>query len=227
MNEKIFHKLSYGLYVVGSTKEGRFNGQIANTVFQISSDPLTVGICLNKKNLTNEFVKAGKVFSISVLSKLVPLSFVGHFGFKSGRDIDKYQNISFKQGATGAPVLLEQTLGYLEAEVINAMEVETHTLFVGKVKAAEVLSDEEPMTYAFYHQLKQGLKSPAGQDSINGKVAINGKSEKYQCSVCGYVYDPALGDPDNGITPGTAFKDIPGDWVCPICGAAKSQFKSI
>ncbi len=48
---------------------------------------------------------------------------------------------------------------------------------------------------------------------------------KYECSVCGYVYDPAVGDPDGGIAPGTAFEDIPEDWVCPVCGAAKSEFE--
>ncbi len=224
MNEKIFYKLSYGLYVVGAAKEGRFNGQIANTVFQISSAPLTVGICLNQKNLTNEFVKAGNVFSVSVLPESATLPFIGHFGFKSGRDLAKYQNISFKPGVTGAPVLLEQTVGYLEAEVIKAVEVATHTLFVGKVKGAEVLNDEQPMTYAFYHQLKQGLKAPAGPDSTGSGEKINNKPGEYRCDLCGYVYDPVRGDPDKGIIPGTAFKDLPAAWACPICGATKKQF---
>ena len=48
--------------------------------------------------------------------------------------------------------------------------------------------------------------------------------KKYVCDLCGYVYDPADGDPDNGVQPGTAFADIPEDWVCPLCGAAKSDF---
>jgi rubredoxin len=48
--------------------------------------------------------------------------------------------------------------------------------------------------------------------------------DKYRCNVCGYVYDPESGDPDNGINPGTAFEDISDDWVCPVCGAGKSEF---
>ena len=48
--------------------------------------------------------------------------------------------------------------------------------------------------------------------------------QKYICDVCGYIYDPILGDPDSGIEPNTPFEDIPDDWVCPVCGAAKSQF---
>ncbi len=50
---------------------------------------------------------------------------------------------------------------------------------------------------------------------------------KYVCSVCGYVYDPAVGDPDGGIAPGTTFKDLPDDWVCPVCGAGKEVFEEV
>ncbi len=160
IDTKIFRKISYGLYVIGSLKDGKYNGQIANTFFQISSDPATVAISINKGNLTNEFIKASKVFSVSVLPNTVPLSFIGHFGFKSGRDMDKYQSVSYKKGVTGAPVLLENTLGYLEAEVVDILEVETHTIFIGKVLEAEVLGQDEPMTYAYYHQLKRGSAPP-------------------------------------------------------------------
>jgi len=236
MDPKMFYKISYGLYVIGSSKEGQFNGQIANTVFQISSEPATVAISINKKNLTHEFISAGKVFTISVLPKSTPLDFIGHFGFKSGREIDKYQTVSYKRGDTGAPVLLEHTVGYLEAEVISSLDVETHTLFIGKVINAEVLSDEESMTYAYYQQVKRGATPPSAPTHIsvektdNYKTSANkedNKMKKYQCSVCGYVYDPAVGDPDSGIAPGTSFEDIPDDWVCPVCGVTKDQFEPV
>jgi len=236
MDPKLFYKMSYGLYVIGSTKEGKYNGQIANTVFQISAEPATVAVSINKKNLTHEFIEASQVFSAAILPKSVPLDFIGHFGFKSGRDIDKYQTVAFRTGETGAPLLLEQTLGYLEAQVIRTVDVETHTVFIGKVINAEVLSDEEPMTYAYYHQVKRGATPAAAPTSIiNRETKNNNMSEqkedqkmrKYQCSVCGYVYDPAAGDPDSGIAPGTAFEDIPEDWVCPTCGVAKDQFEPV
>jgi len=51
--------------------------------------------------------------------------------------------------------------------------------------------------------------------------------EKWQCSVCGYIYDPEQGDPDNGINPGTRFEDLPEDWVCPVCGASKDDFEKV
>lgn len=235
MDPKIFYKVSYGLYVIGSTKDGAINGQIANTFFQVTSEPATVAIGINKKNLTNEFIKSSKVFSVSILPKTVPLDFIGHFGFKSGRDINKYESVSYKKGVTGAPIILENTIGYLEAEVINIIEVETHTVFIGKVIEAEVFSDEEPMTYAYYHQVKKGLVPPAAPKDIKSDKKVENKQEgkkeenamkKYVCGVCGYVYDPAKGDPDSGIAPGTAFEDLPEDWVCPVCGVGKDQFEA-
>ena len=84
MDPKIFHKLSYGLYVIGAGNNGKFNGQIANTVFQISSDPAVVAISINKNNLTHQYITESKAFTVSVLPKSVPLSLIGHFGFKSG-----------------------------------------------------------------------------------------------------------------------------------------------
>lgn len=235
MDSKIFHKITYGLYVISSTKEEKINGQIANTVFQISSDPATVAISINKKNLTHEFIESSKVFSVSILPISVPLDFIGHFGFKSGKDIDKYQSISYKKGETGAPYLVENTLGYLEAEVINSIDVETHTIFIGKVTNSDVLSNEEPMTYAYYQQVKRGTTPPTAPTHITAEKETNQQDinkedntmKKYQCSVCGYVYDPAVGDPNSGIAPGTAFEDIPEDWNCPVCGVNKDQFEPV
>lgn len=194
-----------------------------------------MAISINRKNLTNEFIKYSKVFSVSVLAKETPLDFIGHFGFKSGRDIDKYKSVLFKLGSTGTPVLLEQTVSFLEAIVIDSIEVETHTIFIGKVINAEVFSDSEPLTYAYYQQVKRGtvprsapiqvIEEKTENSILKGKV--DNKMKKYQCAVCGYVYDPTLGDPDSGIAPGTAFEDIPDDWACPVCGVAKDQFEVV
>lgn len=228
MDPKIFHKLSYGLYVIGAGNNGKFNGQIANTVFQISSDPAVVAISINKDNLTHQFITEGKAFTVSVLPKSVPLSLIGHFGFKSGRDLDKYQSIPYKVGISGLPVLAENCLGYLEAKVINSVDVETHTVFFGRVIEAQVLNtEEEPLTYAYYHQMKKGKTPPSAPTYKKEETVIPSsgqEKQKYQCSICGYIYDPEIGDPDGGIQPGTDFNDIPGDWVCPICGVNKDKF---
>lgn len=232
MDLTAFQKISYGVYVISSLKEGKLNGQIANTAFQISSEPPTIAISINKNNLTHQFIEESKVFSVSVLAKSVPLNLIGHFGFKSGRDLDKFANLTYKTGTTGAPVLLENTVGYLEAEVINSIDVITHTVFIGKVVNAEVLNSDEPMTYAYYHEVKRGTTPPAAPTYFKNEEKPEAKEEEgkmktYKCSVCGYIYDPAKGDPESGVKPGTAFEDLPDDWSCPVCGVAKDSFEEV
>lgn len=156
MNEKTLHKISYGLYIVSSKMDDRFNGQIANTVFQTTAEPPIMAVCINKKNLTHEFIKKSKIFTISILSEKTPMKFVGQFGFRSGRDLDKFKNVNYKIGVYGAPIVLDNTVGYIECEVIGSMDAMSHTLFLGKVLDAEIIKDGEPMTYSYYHEVKGG-----------------------------------------------------------------------
>lgn len=93
MNLKALHKLSYGMYIVSSKSGEKFNGQIANTVFQVTSEPPTVAVSINKQNLTHDFIEESKVFNVSILSEEAPFTFIGHFGFKSGRDMDKFDGV--------------------------------------------------------------------------------------------------------------------------------------
>ena len=229
MDSKAFHKISYGLYLVCSKKGDKFNGQIANTVIQVTSDPPKIAVAINKENLTNEFIRESKVLTVSILSKEAPMKFIGHFGFKSGRELDKFEGMHYKVGVTGAPIIIENSIAYLEAKVVGSLDVGTHTVFIGEIVGAEVIDEyEEPMTYAYYHEVKRG-KSPKNaptyikEEKEEKKEVL--KMVKYRCSVCGYVYNPEKGDPDSGIEPGTPFEEIPDDWVCPVCGAGKDQFK--
>jgi flavin reductase (DIM6/NTAB) family NADH-FMN oxidoreductase RutF len=153
---KALYKLGYGLYIVTSLKENKLNGQTANTVFQITSEPPTIAVSINKNNLTHEFIKQSKVLAASILAQDTPLSFIGHFGFKSGRDLDKLSGINYKIGKTGAPLVTDNTLAYLEARVIKEVDVGTHTIFIGELVGAEVIKEGEPMTYAYYRQVKRG-----------------------------------------------------------------------
>ena len=156
MNPSALFKLSYGVYIVGSHNGDKINAQIANSVMQITSEPATIAVSINKKNLTHDFIKASSVFSVSVLCQTTPLPFIGNFGFKSGRDIDKFLNINHKLGQTGSPVILDNTAAYFEVEGLQYLDAGTHTIFLGKVVAAEVLNDLPVMTYEYYHQVKRG-----------------------------------------------------------------------
>lgn len=228
MNTKALQQISYGLYIIGSRKGDRINGQIANTVIQTSSEPPTISVCINKANLTHEFIKDSRVFTVSILSKDTPLSLIGQFGFKSGRDINKFEGVNYKTGETKAPIVLDHTLAYLEVRVTKELDVATHTDFVGELVGADILKEGEPMTYAYYHQVKRGTTPKTAPSYVEEKKeVVKVKMAKYQCSVCGYIYDPEKGDPESGTAPGTPFEKLPDDWVCPVCGASKSEFEKI
>ncbi len=232
MNIKALYKLGYGVYIVTSKKDNRFSGQVANTVIQVASEPPTVAVSINKNNLTHEFIKDSRVFSASVLCQETPLQFIGQFGFKSSRDIDKFEGVNYMIGETGAPIVLDNTVSYLEVRVKQEVDVGTHTIFIGEVVNSDFVDEHKVcMTYDYYHQIKGGKTPQAAatyleepRDAEKPKEAASAML-KYRCTVCGYVYDPEKGDPDGGIAPGTAFEDIPDSWVCPVCGASKDQFE--
>ncbi len=238
MNSSAFYKITYGLYIVTSWDGENFNGHISNTVFQITADPAWFAVGSHKKNLTTEYIQKSKVFTISVLQQDVDMKFLGPWGFQSGRDIDKFAAVDYRVGKTGAPIILDNTIAFIENEVESVIDTGTHILFIGKVVDAGILDEHQaPLTYAFYRNVIKGL-SPENAPTYTGdklaqegggsdKVALKEaqKMKKYRCSVCGYVYDPEAGDPPTGIPPGTAFEDIPDDWSCPVCGVLKKDFE--
>ncbi|MFC2032334.1 rubredoxin [Chloroflexota bacterium] len=211
--------------MIGFRKGDKLNGQIANTVFQITSEPPTIAVSINKNNLTHDFIKSSRVFTASVLCQDTPLSFIGRFGFKSGRDIDKLEGVKYEIGETKTPVVTENAVSYIEAKVTKEVDVGTHTIFIGEVVGADVISEKICMTYEYYHQIKRGTTPKTAPSYVEEKVEVAYNMAKYKCSVCGYIYDPEKGGPDGGIKPGTPFEEIPDDWVCPVCGAAKSEFE--
>ncbi|MFO7711680.1 MAG: rubredoxin [Dehalococcoidia bacterium] len=227
MNLKALRYCSYGLYVISSRKGERLNAQIANTVVSVTSDPATIAVIINRQNLTHEFITDSKAFAASILSQDTPVSFIGHFGFQSGRDVDKFKDIKYKAGETKVPIVLDNTLSYLEARVVNKLDVGSHTIFIGEVAGAEILKEGEPMTYAYYHQAKRGTTPRTAPSYIEEKKEARTEMAKYECTVCGYIYDPKEGDPDGGIKAGTSFEELPDDWVCPVCGAGKDQFEKV
>ncbi|MFA5251117.1 MAG: flavin reductase [Phycisphaerae bacterium] len=230
--ESLF-KLNYGMCIVSSKKGDRFNGCIVNTVFQLTPEPPMVAASINRQCLTHEYITESRVFTVSILSQQSPMLFIGTFGFRSGRDIDKLKGVNYKKGLTGVPIILDNTSAFLEAEVAESIDVVTHTLFIAKITACETINkDAEPMTYNYYRDIKHGRtpKTAATYVEVKPKVELQEggkKMKKYKCLLCGYIYDPAAGDPDNGVAAGTAFENLPAGWVCPECGAGKDEFEPV
>jgi len=230
--ESLFN-LSYGMCIVSSKTDGRFNGCIVNTVFQVTPEPPMIAVSVHKQNLTHEYIARSKVFAVSILAEDAPLEFIARFGFRTGRDIDKFQEINYRTGVAGVAIVLDNTVGFIEAEVTDAIDVETHTLFIGKITACETIdSNKIPMTYNYYRDVKGGKTPRTAATYIKQKPKVKAEQgaremKKYKCLMCGYIYDPAVGDPDNGVEAGTAFEDLPDGWVCPDCGVGKDEFEPI
>jgi flavin reductase (DIM6/NTAB) family NADH-FMN oxidoreductase RutF/rubredoxin len=233
LNTKALWDISYGLYIVTSISGGRLNGQIVNTVFQVSNKPAKVAVSINKENLTHEYIKSSGVLAISILQEDTALPFIGLFGFKSGRETDKLSQAEYVSGETGCPIVTENCLSWMEGKVIGEADAGTHTVFIVEITGCDVLKAGKPLTYAFYQDVKKG-KAPktaptykgdpsAGEESIKEKT--KGESmKKYVCGICGYIYDPEKGDKEGGIPAGTPFEKLPESWTCPVCGADKDEF---
>lgn len=147
--------VSYGLYVVAAAKDGKYNGMCANTVFQLTDKPPQIAVCINKNNLTHEYIEYSGTFTVSILGR-EQLEAVRRFGYRSGRSMDKFAEVDFLPGLNGCPIL-RNCIAYLEATVIPAKttDVGTHTLFVAVVTSGRMALNEEGLTYAYYRQNKK------------------------------------------------------------------------
>ncbi|MDD2213316.1 MAG: flavin reductase [Oscillospiraceae bacterium] len=248
MNTKALYTLSSGLYVVGAKASDLYDAQVANTVVQLSSDPKLVSVCINKNNYTHELIEQGGYFSVSVLSQDAPMELIGVFGFHSGREVDKFTMVNPVYTIHGLPVLHEHCLGYLECQVLQSVDAATHTLYIGQLTDAAVYHQGEALTYAYYHEIKKGRSpknaptyraeedptvkpaatgsygKPAATPAVPAQAAAD--LQRYTCPICGYIYDPAEGDPAHDVPAGTSFTALPADWVCPVCSTYPSLFEA-
>lgn len=211
MNNMIFRKMSYGVYILTTMDGGRPTGCTVNSVMQITSDPETVAVSVNHNNYTNECIDRSGLFAFHILSEQSDPGLIGTFGFQSGRDKDKFEGLSWEQ-REGVPVLTGGVNGYVICRVIDRMETATHTVFLGEVIDGVVLDEAAPqMTYAYYHQVIRG-KSPKNAPTYipEKEEAAGEKKVVHVCQVCGYVYE---GDP------------LPEGYICPVCRQGADKFK--
>jgi flavin reductase (DIM6/NTAB) family NADH-FMN oxidoreductase RutF len=156
IDPKALFTFSYGLYIVSTAWEGKLNGQVADAVMQLTSDPIYITACINKSNYTAELLEKSKKFSVCVFDQEAPLPFIGNFGFRTGREHDKFASCKYRVEENGVPVVLDYTVAAVLADLVDIVDVQTHKLFVGKVGSAEVLTEGTPLTYADYHKIKKG-----------------------------------------------------------------------
>lgn len=154
--------ITYGLYIVTSSADGKDGGLIVNTVFQVTAEPARVAISVNKESFTHGLISQSKIFAAMPLEQKTDLPFIGRFGFRTTRNFDKFAGLSVRRCVLGAPIVTEHTLSFLEAEVEQMVDVGTHTLFIGRVKNAGCSNcTGQPLTYEYYHNVIKG-KTPKG-----------------------------------------------------------------
>lgn len=213
MNTNVFRNLSYGVYVVSSLDGTRKTGCIANSIMQITSSPATIALSMNHDNFTNSCIDETGMFAVSILSEESDSTLIGHFGFQSGRDVNKFDNISHEV-REGMPIITD-SCGYIVCKVINKMETSTHTVFLGEVIDGDVLGTNPAMTYAYYHKVVKGKSPKNAPTYLPEEDEASASGEKWVCSICGYVYD--------GDAP---FAELPDSYICPICKQGKDKFKN-
>jgi flavorubredoxin/flavin reductase (DIM6/NTAB) family NADH-FMN oxidoreductase RutF len=202
MDTKAMFKLSYGLFVLTAKDGEKDNGCIINTASQVTSEPNRITIAVNKGNYTHDMIKKTGVFNVSVLSQDVTFDTFRHFGFQSGRDVDKFADAADAQrSANGLYYVTKGANALISGRVIESMEFETHTLFIAEVTECRVLSDVASVTYAYYFE------------HIKPKPQImEEKKTGWVCKICGYVYEG---------------EELPADFICPLCKHPASDFEKL
>lgn len=157
MNKNALYNLSYGVYVVTTWANGKPTGCTANSAMQITSSPATIAVSINHDNYTNEAIKDTGVFAISILGEACDPLVIGNFGFKSGRDTNKFAD--YDPLVKNYLPVIPQAQSYITCKVIDKMEASTHTVFLAEVTDADILTNDIPMTYAYYHNVIKG-KAP-------------------------------------------------------------------
>ena len=194
-------KIGYGLYVLTTKSNERDNGMITNSVMQLTTVPNRVAVAVNKSNYSHDIIKNSGVMNINCLTEKTPFEVFERYGFKSGRDTDKFDGVSINRSANGLVVLEDNINAFFSLAVEQTVDLDTHTLFICALTEAKVISNDESMTYAYYHK---NVK-PKPQAKTEDKTG-------FVCKICGHVYE--------GET-------LPEDYICPICKHPASDFEPI
>ena len=203
MDMTAMNKISYGLYVLTARCGSFSNGCIINTLAQVTSSPNRVSVTVNKSNYTCFMIAQSGRFNVSMIDTTAGFEMFTHFGFSSGRWEDKLYGTEFKYAENGVPYIPYNTCAYLSGEVVQQIDLGTHIMFIADVTAGEVLSDNAPMTYAYYHanvKPKPAAAPAADKNEVSG--------ERWICNICGYIYEGHL----------------PDDFICPLCKHGAADF---
>lgn len=203
MSNEALNKLSYGLFVLTAHQNGKDNGCIINTAVQVATEPALLSICGNKSNYTHDMIMQTGKFTVSVISQSADFELYKHFGFKSGKNTDKFENFKeCKRGANGVLYITKGTNAYISVRVEKTEDLGSHTMFIGKITDMEVLNEDVSATYEYY---LNNVK-PERQNTKNDVETI------WRCKICGYEYEG---------------ENLPEGFICPLCKHSASDFEKV
>ena len=205
MDKKAMYKLSYGLFVLTAREGEKDNGCIINTAIQAASEPNQISICVNKASFTHDMIMRTGMFTVSIISQKASFDLFKHFGFQSGKDVNKFESFNAcKRCENGIYYITEGTNAYISVKVEKTEDLGSHTMFIGEITDMEVLTDDNSATYEYYmNHIKPKLQEIGKTD--DGRTV-------WRCTICGYEY---VGD------------DLPDDFICPICKHSAEYFEKI
>lgn len=203
MDKKALYNLSYGVFMLSTKAGDKVNGCITNTCMQVASNPTRIAISAINSNYTCELIKESGVFTLSLLDTSCTFDTIKHFGFRSGRDVDKFAELTMPLDDKGIPYLGWGACSVLSATVVESCDLGSHSLFIAEVDDGKVLSDKEPMTYAYY---QRNVKPKPTKNEENKKIVA------WKCKICGYVYKG---------------EKLPDDFSCPLCGHGAEDFEPV
>lgn len=195
-NKSLF-SIPYGLFLVTSSLHGKPNGLIVNTVTQVTNTPNRVAITINKSNYSHTIIKETGVLNVNCLTTKTPFSIFSTFGFQSGRDKDKFEEISYSVSENGLPVLNDYINTFISLKVTDYVDLDTHGMFICEITESGIINSDETVTYNYY---QRNIKPRPKEQKPKG----------YVCRICGYVYEG---------------EELPEDFVCPWCKHPASDFE--
>lgn len=201
MDNRAFFKIGYGLYILSAHEDGKDNACVINTVTQVTTDPCRMTLAVNKLNRTHDMIRETGLFNVSILTQKAPFGLFRHFGYQSGKNVDKFVGRNDPRSENGLVYLDGGANAFMSGKLVSATDLGTHTLFLADVTEARLLSDDDSVTYDYYQKKIKPAPTPSAE-----------KKKGWRCRICGYVYEN---------------EELPPDFICPLCKHGASDFERI
>ena len=218
MDLNVLNNITYGMYIVSSSYNDELVGCIVNTITQITSENPILSVSINKNNYTNSILKKSKKIGISILSEKVQKDLIIKFGYNSSKNYNKFENTLYEM-IDNVPVVTDNICSYIIGEIIDVIDVYTHDIFLIKVDSTKKCNEYLEMTYKYYQTNLKGTSPKNAPTYKEEKGNINSIYNKYECIICGHIYDE-----EKELI---KFEDLPDDWKCPVCKVGKDKFRKI